>query len=79
VHLGESGDGYEITISDNGPGIIDDYKKNLLDPDRRAGGVGILQCAQIAKKYRGTFEIHDRIDGDSSQGAKFRLWLPKAV
>lgn len=79
VYLGESGSGFELTISDNGPGISDDHKKNLMNPERRAGGVGILQCIQIAKKYRGTFEIHDRVDGDSSQGAKFRLWLPRAV
>jgi signal transduction histidine kinase len=78
VSLGESGVGYELTIADNGPGITDDHKKNLMDPARRAGGVGILQCIQIAKKYRGTFEIQDRVEGDSSQGAKFRLWLPRA-
>jgi signal transduction histidine kinase len=78
VYLGESGNGYELTISDNGLGITDDHKRNLVNPDRRAGGVGILQCIQIAKKYKGTFEILDRVESDSSQGAKFRLWLPKA-
>ncbi|MHA1943828.1 MAG: ATP-binding protein, partial [Candidatus Thorarchaeota archaeon] len=66
-----------VTISDNGPGIKDDIKKNLLNPERRAGGVGILQCVQIANKYRGSFEIHDRVEGDPSHGAKFRLWLPR--
>jgi PAS domain S-box-containing protein len=78
VHLSNKGEGYEITIADNGPGIKDDLKKNLLNPERRAGGVGILQCAQIARKYGGTLQILDRVNGDSSQGAKFRLWLPKA-
>ncbi|MGY5880461.1 MAG: response regulator [Candidatus Thorarchaeota archaeon] len=71
-------DGYEITIADNGPGIKDSLKKNLLSPERRSGGVGILQCVQIANKYGGSFEIHDRITGSPEMGAKFRLWLPKA-
>jgi signal transduction histidine kinase len=79
VYLGESGNGYELTISDNGPGIDDGHKENLMNPERRAGGVGILQCIQITKKYRGTFEIHDRVEDDSRQGAKFQVWLPKAT
>ncbi|TFH08831.1 MAG: response regulator [Candidatus Thorarchaeota archaeon] len=70
--------GYEITIADNGPGIKDSQKKNLLSPERRSGGVGILQCIQIANKYGGAFEIHDRVAGSPEKGAKFRLWLPKA-
>ena len=77
THLAESGDGYEITISDNGPGIKDSLKKNLLSPSRRSGGVGILQCVQIANKYGGAFEIHDRVHGSPEEGAKIRLWLPK--
>lgn len=78
TRLAESGEGYEITIADNGPGIKDSLKKNLLSPERRSGGVGILQCVQIANKYGGAFEIHDRVIGSPEKGAKFRLWLPKA-
>jgi two-component system cell cycle sensor histidine kinase/response regulator CckA len=74
----ENAEGYEFTIADNGPGIKDSLKKSLLDPERRSGGVGILQCVQIASKYGGTFEILDRVEGDWSQGAKVRVWLPKA-
>ncbi len=77
TRLTESGDGYEITIADNGPGIKDSLKKNLLSPTRRSGGVGIIQCVQIANKYGGAFEIHDRVHGSPEEGAKFRLWLPK--
>ncbi|MGQ4912484.1 MAG: ATP-binding protein [Candidatus Thorarchaeota archaeon] len=68
---------YKIAISDNGPGITDDMKKNLLDPERRAGGVGIHQCVQIASKYGGSLAIMDRVDGDYSQGAMFVVSLPK--
>lgn len=78
THLSEVDDGYELTIADNGPGIKDSLKKNLISPERRSGGVGILQCIQIAKKYGGVFEIHDRVPGSPEKGAKFRVWLPKA-
>jgi PAS domain S-box-containing protein len=69
--------GYAVTIADDGPGISDAMKKNLLNPERRSGGVGIHQCVQIASKYRGTFDIQDRVEGDYTKGAKFRFWLPR--
>ncbi len=78
ANLKESGEGYEITIADNGPGITDSLKKSLLSPERRSGGVVILQCIQITSKYGGAFEIQDRVSGSPEQGAKFRVWLPKA-
>ena len=78
VEVQESNGGFVVTVADDGPGISDVMKKNLLNPERRSGGVGIHQCVQIAAKYRGTFEILDRVEGDLTQGAKFRIWLPKA-
>lgn len=78
IELGESDGGYSVIVADDGPGISDIMKKNLLNPQRRSGGVGILQCVQITSKYRGTFEILDRVNGDHTQGAKFRIWLPRA-
>ena len=78
TNLRESGEGYELTIADNGPGISDSMKKSLTNPERRSGGVGILQCIQIASKYGGSFEIQDRVSGSPEQGTKFRVWIPKA-
>ena len=78
VGLIESDGGYTVTVADDGSGISDAMKQNQLNPERRSGGVSIHQCVQITKKYRGKLEILDRVDGDYSQGAKFRIWLPKA-
>jgi PAS domain S-box-containing protein len=78
VELTEDEGGYTVTIADDGPGISNATKKNLLNPKRRSGGVGIHQCVQITSKYRGTFRILDRVEGDFSKGAKIRIWLPKA-
>ncbi|NHI89316.1 MAG: response regulator [Candidatus Thorarchaeota archaeon] len=77
VELDEVEGGYAVTIADDGPGISASMKENLLDPERRSGGIGIHQCVQITNKYSGTFDILDRIDGDYTQGAMFRFWLPK--
>jgi nitrogen fixation/metabolism regulation signal transduction histidine kinase len=76
VELREESSGYEIDISDNGPGISDDMKKNLLNPDRRSGGVGIHQCMQIVSKYGGKFEVLDRVEGNPEEGARISIWLP---
>ena len=75
--LSEDSQGFTVTIADNGPGIRDDLKRNLMNPNRRAGGVGIHQCMQIASKYGGRFDIVDRVEGDFSQGTKVVIWLPK--
>jgi len=78
VELAEDDGGYIVTIADDGPGISDAMKQNLLNPERRSGGVGIHQCVQITSKYRGKFGIHDRVEGDHTKGTKFRFWLPKS-
>ncbi len=77
VTLREAKGGFEISIADNGPGISDEKKENLFDPERRFGGVGIHQALRIAQKYDGHINVDDRVANDSSQGAKFQLWLPK--
>jgi signal transduction histidine kinase len=70
-------DEYEVRISDDGPGIKDEMKRTLFDPNRRFGGVGIHQACQIAEKYGGAIEVTDRIEGDWTSGAKFRVWFPR--
>ena len=77
VELIEVDEGYEISIADNGAGIPDEKKDILFDPDRRFGGVGVHQVRRIVQKYGGKLSVHDRIDGDIEQGAKFRIWVPK--
>lgn len=78
VKLDSHEDKYEIAISDDGPGISDEVKKFLFDPNRRFGGVGIHQACQIAEKYGGHIEVADRIEGEPRSGAEFRVWLPRA-
>lgn len=78
VTLRKTKGGFEISIADNESGISDEKKESLFVPERRFGGVGIHQALRIAQKYDGHISIDDRAAKDSSQGAKFRLWLPKS-
>ncbi len=77
LSLSELRNGYEVTISDDGPGIPDEQKRVLFDPSARLSGVGLHQAIQIIEKYGGDIEILDRVQGDYTQGATFRIWLPK--
>ncbi len=71
--------GVTLSISDNGPGISDGRKLELLDPNRRYGGIALHQSKFIAEKYRGRIEISDRIPEKQDEGAMFRIWIPRFV
>ncbi len=77
IEIRDEEGGYEVLVSDNGPGISDAKKTELFNPERRFGGVGIHQSKQITEKYGGCISVKDRIDGKPSEGACFRIWLPK--
>jgi signal transduction histidine kinase len=77
VRVNEVERGYEVLISDNGPGLTEPKKEFLFDPERRFGGVGVHQAMSIVRKYHGRISVHDRITGDPDQGAEFRIWLPQ--
>lgn len=78
VYVGRSNEGVTIRIADNGPGISDGKKEGLFDPDRRFGGVGVHQAQRICQKYGGRISVADRVPGQPSHGAEFRVWLPDA-
>ncbi|MCK4568154.1 MAG: PAS domain-containing sensor histidine kinase, partial [Candidatus Thorarchaeota archaeon] len=71
--------GYEVSIADNGPGIIDAIKKDLFNSTRRFGGVGLHQVKEILEKYKGTVEVCDRVSNRPECGVEFRLWFPRAT
>ena len=77
VTVNEVGRGYEVLISDNGPGLTESKKESLFDPERRFGGVGVHQAMSIVRKYHGRISVHDRMTGDPDQGAEFLIWFPK--
>ncbi len=77
VKLSESGEGYDISIGDNGHGISRSLKSAIFDVSRRYGGVGLHQAKQICDKYGGRIETRDRVSGQPQQGVEFVVWIPK--
>ncbi|MFW9959512.1 MAG: PAS domain S-box protein [Candidatus Thorarchaeota archaeon] len=78
IELLKNGDGFEISISDNGYGMSESLKTAIFDVTRRYGGVGLLQSKQICDKYGGRIEVRDRVKGKPEEGAEFTIWLPKS-
>ncbi len=68
---------YICSFFSDGPGIPDKNKATLFNPERRFGGVGIHQAKQIAEKFGGCISVADRIDGAHSEGASFKIWIPR--
>jgi PAS domain S-box-containing protein len=77
VRLTEEGDGYEISIGDNGHGMTDTLRQTIFDVTRRYGGVGLHQAKQICDKYDGQIGTRDRVQGEPDEGIEFVVWLPK--
>lgn len=69
-------DGYEITVSDKGPGIASEDRGKIFEPffTKRAGGsgLGLSVCLSIARAHGGTIRVEDSPEG----GATFRVRIP---
>jgi signal transduction histidine kinase len=70
--------GYEIAVSDRGPGITAEDQAKIFEPffTKRAGGsgLGLSVCMGIARAHGGTIEVENNPDG----GATFRVRIPGA-
>jgi signal transduction histidine kinase len=70
--------GYEIAVSDRGPGIAAEDRAKIFEPffTKRSGGsgLGLSVCMSIARAHGGTIDVEDNREG----GATFRLRIPGA-
>ncbi|MCK5389825.1 MAG: PAS domain S-box protein, partial [Candidatus Thorarchaeota archaeon] len=78
VKLSKKGEGYEISVADNGSGISESLKKEIFDIARRYGGLGLHQSKQICDKYGGQISVRDRVAGKPDEGAEFIVWIPRS-
>lgn len=74
---------WEISVSDNGPGIADEMKSLVFDrfvngSDRRSSyGLGLHIVRTIIEAYGGRIQADDRIAGRPDQGVAIRFTLRK--
>jgi signal transduction histidine kinase len=85
VHAGESptvvvtvqkkGNGIQVIISDNGPGVSESVRSHLFEKgvSTRGGGLGLFLSKEIIESMGGQIEL---LDSDPGMGAKFRVFLP---
>src|SRR6202158_6004610 len=67
-----------VTVEDSGPGVPPELREQIFNPfftSKKDGvGLGLSIVAKIVDDHRGTI----RLDSDTSQGARFRVFFPKA-
>jgi PAS domain S-box-containing protein len=82
IEVGSINDDVVIEISDWGPGIPDEMKKNLFNRFERSAershtGIGLSLVKAIVERYNGTIVASDRVNGESSKGTKMTIVFPK--
>lgn len=77
--LPRSGGGVVVRVRDHGPGIPDDHKRRVFEPDytTKSGGMGmgLAIVEDIVRQHGGTIEVLDAI----GEGALFQITLPEQV
>lgn len=82
VTVRDDGDGVLITVDDEGPGVPQGVRAEILEPFRRGPdaparppdlGIGLALVARFAELHGGTASVQERDGG----GASFRVRLPK--
>ena len=70
------GKSVQLSVSDNGPGVLADFKSQLfelLSTTKQTGmGLGLWLCKHIVTRYSGSIHYEDAVGG----GAKFVVQLP---
>lgn len=75
-----NGDGSELVVADNGPGIPAHLGTRIFEPfvttkrARGGTGLGLSISKSIVEGYNGTLELQNQ----PGRGATFRIWLPRA-
>lgn len=74
-----------LKIADYGKGVPEDKKEAIFQEQvtpaasfARGFGIGLYICRELVSRYGGEIWVEDRIEGDSSQGAKFFIRIPLA-
>lgn len=70
---------YKIDVSDNGPGIPDERKSEVLRQNgQKEGAIDLSLVKRIVNYYGGRVWIEDRVPGNSARGARVVITLPES-
>lgn len=73
---------WTVSIEDNGTGIADERKTDILSraPEGLNGGrIGLSIVTLLVDRYSGIIGVSDRVKGDHSEGTCIELAFPKAT
>ncbi|MEW5748501.1 MAG: HAMP domain-containing sensor histidine kinase [Candidatus Thermoplasmatota archaeon] len=70
-----------VSIADHGRGVPDDLKEEIFErfnkaPKKKGTGLGLHIVRTLANRYHGRAWVEDRVPGDHSKGAVFKVELP---
>ncbi len=73
-----------VSVADRGQGVPDDMKQRIFerftrnDTRKKGSGLGLHIVHMLIRRYHGRVWAEDRVKGDHSQGAVFKVELPRA-
>ena len=67
---------FELSISDNGPGLGPAERTQIFKEVRRFGGVGLHIVRQLVQKYGATMWAEDRVEGYRQEGLRVVISFP---
>lgn len=74
---------WTVSVADRGPGVPDDMKEVIFKrfskggAPRSSSGLGLHIAKTLVQFYKGRIWVEDRIPGDHTKGAVFKVALPK--
>lgn len=85
VERAESKTGHRLVVSiaDRGRGVPDEFKHEIFErfnraPKKKGTGLGLHIVKTLTNRYHGKVWVEDRVPGDHTKGAVFRVELPSA-
>jgi signal transduction histidine kinase len=70
-----------ISIADHGRGVPDNLKQEIFErfskaPRKKGSGLGLHIVKTLAARYHGRAWVEDRVKGEHTKGAVFKVELP---